>query len=261
MDPSSRSQLPLDQRTGDLPVVPNGHNGVLSIASLLQTAVERLGGEGTAAVVEALEKLVALHERIEERRAAGEFAAAMAEFQGECPPIPKTATAKVSKAGVFQYSYDYAELDQIAKIVNPRLRDLGMSYSWDEKTEADKIQCTCTLRHKNGHSVTSTFSCPTDTKADMTGAQRNGAALTYAKRQSLIQVLGLTTCDPDTDGAPANIETITDDQVRNLESLISEVGADLTRFLVYMKAPSLDAILASDYKRAVSDLERKRRTA
>jgi len=72
---------------------------VPSIASLLQLAVQQLGGEGAASAVEALERLVALHERVEANRAAGEFAGAMAEFQRRCPPIPKSSTAKIVTAG------------------------------------------------------------------------------------------------------------------------------------------------------------------
>ena len=59
------------------------------IAQLLQVAIDK------NISVEAMEKLVELHERVSARQAASEFAAAMAEFQAECPSIPKTSTAKI----------------------------------------------------------------------------------------------------------------------------------------------------------------------
>ena len=71
-----------------------------SISSLMQLTISKLGGESAAGVVEVMGKLVELHERVEARRAAGEFAVAMAEFQDKCPLIPKNRTATVTKAGV-----------------------------------------------------------------------------------------------------------------------------------------------------------------
>jgi hypothetical protein len=231
-----------------------------SVAQLLQLAVQQLGGEGAASAVEALEKLVALHERVEANRAAGEFAKAMAEFQQRCPSIPKTSTAKIATAGGSSYSYKYAELDQIASVVGPILSDLGVSYSWDSDVVGDVLKCSCTIRHSNGHTVTSTFSCPTDTKAAMSGAQKFGAALTYARRQSLIQVLGLTTCDPDDDGATqASVTKIDRNQAANIESLMSEVGADRAKFLHYMGVASIEDIPVSGFQKAVNSLQAKAR--
>ena len=81
---------------GAAPVVVR--NEVDQISRLLQTAIEK------EIPVEALEKIVALHERVADREAAKEFASAMALFQSECPPIPKKSTAVVKKDGVVQYT-------------------------------------------------------------------------------------------------------------------------------------------------------------
>lgn len=228
-----------------------------SVADLLRLAVDKLGGEGAPAVVEALEKLVALHERVEAKRAAGEFASAMAAFQQTCPSIPRSSTAKIVTKSGSSYSYRYAELDQIAEIVKPFLGEAGMFYSWDTEDQGDKVKCTCILRHSNGHMVSSTFSCPTDSKADMSGAQRNGSAVTYAKRQSLIQVLGLTTCDPDTDGA--DHAKITKHQAMTIETLIADSGADEAKFLQFMGVAQIGDIPISGMQRAVNALDAKRR--
>ena len=231
-----------------------------SIVGLLQLTIEKLGGDGAPAIVDAMEKLVALHERVEAKRAASAFAQGMADFQARCPSIPKTSTAKIVTGSGSGYSYKYAELDQIASIVGPILSELGLSYSWDSDVTGDVLKCTCTLRHSSGHSVASVFACPTDTKASMSGAQKFGAALTYARRQSLIQVLGLTTCDPDDDGATqAGVTKITSNQAANIEALISEVGADEEKFLQYMGVKDISDIPVSGFQKAINALQAKAR--
>lgn len=55
--------------------------------------------------------------------------------------------------------------------------------------------------------------------------------------------------------------TITDDQAANIEALISEVGADINKFLVFIKARSVSEILAKDYENVVRQLERRRGVA
>ena len=64
-----------------------------SITALLQLAVER----GTP--VAELSKLVDLHERMEARQAAKDFADAMARFQAECPSVKKSSSAKIVTNG------------------------------------------------------------------------------------------------------------------------------------------------------------------
>lgn len=230
-----------------------------SIMGMLQVAVEKLGGEGAPAMVEALTKLVDLHERMEAKRAEMSFNLALAAFQAECPSIPKSSTAKVTTSGGAGFSYNYAEIDQIAETTRPLLSKHGLAYSWDMTQTGESITCVCTLRHVDGHRVESTFACPTDSRAAMSGAQKSGAALTYAKRQSLIAVLGLTTCDPDTDGAVNGHARITNEQARNIEALLSEVKADVPGFLKYMGAERIVDISTADYRKAITALESKRR--
>jgi hypothetical protein len=225
-----------------------------SIAGILDKAVS------SGMSPEQLEKIVALYERVSDRQAAQEFAGAMARFQAKCKAIPKTSSAKISTKSGIQYSYKYAELDTIAAHVRPLLSDEGLSYTWDSVENKGSIDCVCTIRHLNGHSVSARFSCPTDSAASMSGAQKNAAALTYARRQSLIQALGLTTCDPDTDAGAT--DTITEHQAANLSAMLDEVSPGpegLAKFLKLMGVEKLSAIPASSFKVAITALEGKRR--
>jgi len=224
--------------------------GSAEVIGLLQQAIDK------GVDVEALEKLLTLHERVADRAAAQEFAGALAAFQAECPPIRKTSKAEIATRSGTRYSYQFASLDHIAEAVNPLLSTRGLSYTWDSETTDGSLRCVCTLRHVNGHSIQSSFACPLESKAGMSEQQKVAAALSYARRQSLTQVLGLTTTDPDTDAA--STETITEEQVANLESLMSEVGADRARFLSYLKVDSFDKLPESHFTGAIRALEAKR---
>lgn len=224
------------------------------VTDLLHEAVKH----GTP--VEQLEKLVALQERMEARQAAREFAAAMAAFQAECPSIKKGSTAQIVTKSGSKYGYAYAELDDIARTINPILAKHGLSYSWDSKVEKDTLTCVCTVRHAEGHSVTSSFTLPVDNPSAMNPQQKVGAALTFAQRRSLASVLGLTTTDEDTD-TEADPEPITADQRTELEDLAHEAKVDLPRFLKFMGVETLAEIRAVDYGKAMNALNQKRRAA
>lgn len=218
-----------------------------AIVRLLELAVEK------AVPVEMLERLQALHERVSDRAAAAEFAHAVAEFQSRCPPITKTATAEIATKSGARFKYQYAELDHIARTIAPFLRELGLSYSWDSEMADKLMRVTCTLRHVNGHSTTASFACPVESLMGATEQQKHGAALTYARRQSLIQVLGLTTCDPDTDGA--NPEPITEQQAQDLDALIQELQVDKGRFLQWAGVSTLAEIPARNYGAAIKSVK------
>lgn len=213
------------------------HEKPNEISAILRFAIE------SKVPVETIEKLVQLKERMEDRSAAQEFCVAMARFQADCPAIKKTSKASITTNSGSQYGYSYAELDEIAATTRPILTRYGLSYTWDSAVEGDKLTCTCTVRHIAGHSQAAKFVLPTTTKSGMSDQQKVAAALTYARRQSLIQALGLTTTDADTDG-PRVDEKVSAEQVSELEGLIAETGANLERFLTFMGVKSLDEITA-----------------
>ena len=54
---------------------------------------------------------------------------------------------------------------------------------------------------------------------------------------------------------------ISPDQIRNIAVLIEKTGSDLSKFLTWIKAESLDKIPADQYQRAVVNLEAKAKVA
>lgn len=210
--------------------------------------------------VEALEKLVALSERVQDRTSSQEFADAMSRFQEECPSISKTSRANIATKSGMRYSYNFADLDHIVKTIRPVLARHGLSFTWDSETGAGTIKVVCIISHVNGHKEQASFACPTESpSSQMSGQQKVAAALTFARRQSLVQALGLTTTEPDADGGESVGETITESQVADIMALADEVNADWDKFLQYLKVERIEDLPAVKFRQAVSALETKRR--
>lgn len=211
--------------------------------------------------VEILERLVDLKERVEARDARKAFFDALANFQEKCPEIPKSRhVGFVTRSGV-RVDYDYAPLDEIARVIRPHLKENGLSYSWNVHTDGGKVlNITCVLRHIDGHEERSVFPVPVATDGKMSEAQANGAALTYGKRQSLLAVLGLTTAEPDVDGVDGNIEDVTlvtEKQAADLSDLLEANNKNKRKFCQWMKVESLADIPADRYQYAVDAITGK----
>lgn len=251
---SGNSVAVRDERAdGDLAAITGGSVG--GIQQLLQLAIEKGAG------VEALEKLVGLHERVTAREAALEFARQLADFQANCPAIGKNKTAEIATKGGGRYSYQYAPLEEIVRIVKPLLVARGFSYGWDSDVTGGQLRCTCTLRHVNGHSTAGSFTLPVENPSAMSPQQKVGAALTFAQRKTLESVLGLNTTEDDTDAVSREIDPtpVSSDQLIELEDLVAESGTDLKRFLKYLAVGALKDLPAARYGEAKAALLEKGR--
>ena len=83
------------------------------------TMIER--AMASDADVDRLEKLWELQVKFEEREAMKAFVVAMAAFKAECPVIPRTAQGQSGK---------FADLADIAGVVDHRMAKHGLSYRW-----------------------------------------------------------------------------------------------------------------------------------
>ena len=232
----------------------------MSPTTVHQDPVAQLFAMADSLTPDALERMVALAERVQDRQAAIAIQDAHATFQAECPPIRHNDAARIKTKAGGEYGYTFASLDHIARQIAPHLSRNGLSYTWDSSLEGGLVACTCTLRHIGGGERTATFTAPTESDAKMSGAQRTAAALTYAKRQSLVQVLGLTTAEQDTDAAAAApAPPITPEQEATLMALIDEVGAeDGARIMRWAKVEKVGDIPADRYADVLAALERRR---
>lgn len=146
--------------------------------------------------IETMEKLFALRAQVKEEAAREAFVQALAEFQAACPTIKKTKRV-LNKNGTLRYVY--APIDSVVEQIKTALAASRLSYSWDTKHDNDHMEVVCKLTHVFGHSETSTIEIPITKSEFMTSPQSYATAQTYAKRYTLLNALGISTADEDTD--------------------------------------------------------------
>ncbi len=225
-----------------------------SMTKLLALTISKLDGEGAQSALMVVEKLVDLKNKMEDRAAKKEFNNALAQFQESCPPIRKSSKAKVTTKKGGEYSYKYAELDEIARTVRLLLFHRGLSFSWDSETKDNTISCICYLRHRNGHEISSSFQAPIPNElGSMNPIQISASTLTYAKRQTLVSILGLTTTESDSD--MASPETIDEKEIKVLKGKLEKKGADEKRFFEYMEVKDYAEIRKVDLSKAALALD------
>ena len=154
--------------------------------------------------IETMERLVALAREVRQMAARDAWYEAMARFQGECPSIYKTRSATIRTRQGGSYAYSFAPLDEIKPKVDPVLAKFGLSARWTSPViEPTKVTVECLVSHELGHSESSgPVTMPIIQGQEDTGAnpmQRVAIAMTYAKRYSLLNILGLAP-EADEDG-------------------------------------------------------------
>lgn len=168
------------------------------VASFIQQAIAQ------NLPVETMEKLFALREKVKAEAAKEAFVQALAQFQINCPVIKKTK--KVMNKDGASVRYMFAPIDSIVEQIKKPLGDAGLSYRWETRQEGTKVTAICRVTHVLGHTESSEFTVEVDPEAYMTTPQKSASALTFAKRYSLTNALGISTGDEDTDATDVGKE-------------------------------------------------------
>lgn len=183
------------------------------VTGFIQQAIEK------GMPVETMEKLFALHEKVKAEKAKGEFVRAMAEFQKEVKTIKKTKKV-MGRDGKLRYQY--APIDAIVEQIKEPLAENNLSYSWESSSKDKMMNVICKLTHVLGHQETSSFEIPIGAEF-MTAPQQYAAALTFARRYTLCNVLGLSTADEDTDATTVNPEKPAKSDKANMVFLLKQL--------------------------------------
>ncbi|KKN01070.1 hypothetical protein LCGC14_1131320 [marine sediment metagenome] len=211
---------------------------------------------------EEMTKVYDLLERMEDRYAKMQFNTALIAFQTECPQIPRSRKANIATQSGAKYSYDFADLEAIDRVVRPVLTKHGLSRRWGDTEVADgNLRVTFILAHEGGHSESIwSLPIPVHSKAGMSEAQKYGSALSYARRQAMVAGCGLTTCDPDMNGADPGMpqETIDHIKIQYLEKLMKETGADRDKFFATAGVEQLVDLTQAKYDELVRLLKLKK---
>jgi hypothetical protein len=150
-----------------------------------------------------MERLIAMKYADEDRQSRLAFESAFAKMRGELPSIKKTKEVKTTSG---RHMYDYAPLEEIQKVCDPILQAHGFSYSWREEAIEGGKRVWFDL-FAFGHTKSNCFDAPLlGAKTSREGSEITnavqGARMTssYAKRNSMVDGLGLIIEDEDTDG-------------------------------------------------------------
>jgi hypothetical protein len=236
----------------DLPGVPATE---VTPMTMLQLAVTQ------GADIDKLQKLMDLQERWEANQARKAFDAAMSAAKSEIKPIVKNREVDfTSQKG--RTNYEYEDFAAIANEVDPILAKYGLSYRHRSKQDGKGLTIICKITHRDGHFEETELTAQNDESGNKNGIQGIGSTATYLQRYTLKIALGLAaTKDDDGNAANGGEPTLSKEQIADLKAVLTEVGADIPRFLKYLKVDALENIFAKNYDAVLKMAEAKRRQA
>lgn len=240
---------------GTVPVVADS-------TSLIQV-IER-AATNPAVDIEKMERLLAMAERLNAKQAEAAFNSAMTQCQSEMRRISADATNPHTDS---RYA-SYGKLDSVLRPIYTQ-HGFSLTFSDGETTKTENVRVVCLVRHIGGHKEIHWKDMPADGKGAkggdvMTKTHAAGAAQQYGMRYLLKGIFNVAIGKDDNDGNEP-LELITEEQMADLECLITEIGANKAGFLKWLssklKMPidGLDKIPAKAYKDAISGLESKRK--
>lgn len=235
-------------------VIPQGD----AILSMIERAAR-----DPAVNIEKMERLFTMHAEMQARQAKAAYAAALAEMQPALPTIDRKGKIEIKKGAEIIQSTAYVLFEDINEAIRPVLAAHGFALTFKSgQTPEGKITVTGILSHAQGHSEETTLTLMHDSSGSKNAVQAIGSSISYGKRYTAMMLLNITSrALPDADDdakAAAGPGTINEDQVDAIRSLIVETGADIPRFLQYMKVEKIEAIEARYFDGAIKALEAKR---
>jgi len=124
-----------------------------------------------------------------------EITKALCKFIQQVGTIEEKDTAQYGK---------FADLSTVLSTVNPALAANGLAVVHTTKVVEAKNVLITNLLHTSGESITSEMLLPNNTGGGGNPMHKEGGAITYCRRYSLLAILGLNAGIPDNDGDFAN---------------------------------------------------------
>lgn len=145
---------------------------------------------------------------------AASLAGALAHFQAELPHMSKTQTAFV-KSDKGSYSYNFADLADISRVVLPLLGKHGLAWT----TKPTLIDGRFVLAYKLMHGASGEVDEGEYPLQSGGTPQQVGSAITYARRYALCSVTGVAPDKEDDDGAAASRRPPRDERVELINAI------------------------------------------
>lgn len=210
-----------------------------------------------------MQALLDMQRQIEERDARKAFDHHFLALQHDLPAIRQDGKIVIpAKEGRAGQSTPYATFNNIMKTISPLLFKHGFTLSFATEPAGERLLVTGTLAG-HGHSRTTAFPLPAETSGSKNNVQGWGSSMSYGKRYCTIALLNIISEareDADTNGVTQH-PAISAAQLKQLQKLAGEVGADIPKFCGVLKVETLADLPAARFDEAVGQLERKRKAA
>lgn len=210
--------------------------------------------------VSKMERLFEMRERMLAREAHLQFNAALKKAKADMPAVLKNKYNEQTKS-------HYANLESVSDAMDPIITQNGFSLTFGTApTSLDgHYLVTCTLAHEGGHEKNYEAPIPIDSAgikgtANKTLTHAFGSTMSYGRRYLKMMIFDVKTTDDDGNSASAPASVfLSDEQLAELEKLITDSGTDRARFLKHMKEETLDSMPASKFDYAKEALKAKQR--
>lgn len=177
----------------------NPGKDILTPADPIVSVFERLATDPNASV-EKIERLMALWERGEAKKAESAFYGAMSDAQRVMRSVVADATNPQTRSR-------YASYEAIDKALRPIYTDhgFGLSFNTEATDQPDIVRVTCLVMHKGGHAKPYHIDMPADGKGAkggdvMTKTHAVGAGVSYGMRYLVKMIWNISTSEDDRDG-------------------------------------------------------------
>jgi len=232
---------------------------VQSPMEIISQAIKNGAGEKELAIIE---RMFDFDLRVKAQSAKEAFFEDFANAAKTAPSVSKDKTNA-------QFGSKYTSLENMLNVYKPHYAEYGFTITFPSPTQTDNsMTAFCKIAHRLGHEETTSMTAPfvvspvgkTSGRAAMNPQQAMKATFTYLRSATLEGALGIAGTDAtlDDDGN-LPVEYINDQSFADITTLIQEVGAKEAAFCKYMRIESIDKMPATLFKKAVTELERKRK--
>lgn len=243
-------------------------SGAVAIIQMIERAAR-----DPAVDIDKMRDLMTMRKEMLADEAKRAYDVALSAMQPELPVISRRGKIEVraksatgNRDGEVQQSTRYALWEDINEEIKPVLGKHGFALSFRVGLAQDgKITVTGILSHREGHREETTMTLPHDSTGSKNAVQAVGSSTSYGKRYTAQALLNLTSRGEDDDGknAVSGPDTINDDQIAQLVTLIQDVGGDRheelkASLLKYFGFEKLADIPATEFRRAIAAVNRKR---
>jgi len=175
-----------------------------------------------------------------------EIATALGFAQAEMGAAMKDGTNPHFKSG-------FASLTSVILSVKEPFYSNGLSFVQPTIRVDGYVGCITRIMHTSGQWLEGELTLPL-TKQD---PQAAGSAITYARRYSLMSMVGLPTADDDAQSTAMQVHRLTDAQCKEIKGLLETHNLPVAQFVKAHNAESVEDMLSNQYELAMNRILEK----